>query len=642
MSKRKSGLILVSVFLFLIFSMVLFANATSWSSDKPLTSDLNFDVVSSITQTRDRNIWVVWQKEVSSTHTIFYKVSSDYGHSWSFEKNITNFPSFDVNTNPSIVQLSNGTIWVVYSALKHPPPEPDFDLAATPSSLNIPKGGSGTSTITVTSIGGFNSQVTLSYKIVPRASSITVSFSPNPVTPPPNGKVNSTMLITVGALTTPETYTITVIGTSTDPSKTDSTTVTVTVPATSGSSNSAPVMSEITVLSTSSTQAQGNYEIYYKASHNNGTSWSQDVNLTNNPTDDFAPSIMQASNGTIWLAWSSIRTGNYEIFYKTSSNLGTSWSSDTQLTLDSYRDSRPAIAQMKDGRIWVVWYSDRYGNNEILYKIYNGSAWSADTRLTTNSMDNSSPAILQTADGAIWIFWSAYDAVQYRTADIYYKQSLDNGATWLSPNQLTTDTGEDVWPAVMQSVDSRVWVVWASNRTGSWDIFYRTSLVHNIAVTNVSPSPMRVYQKEIVSIAVTIQNFGDFNESFTVFCYVNSTLIGSQLVSLGSGQSKNLVFYWNTSGFSRGNYIIKAEASVVAGELYTEDNTITHKAVRVKLLGDVNDNGIVNVFDLFALGKAFGSAPGSSNWNEETDMNGDNAINIIDLSALCQNFGKTG
>src|SRR5712675_1705485 len=67
-------------------------------------------------------------------------------------------------------------------------PTPDFTIGASPSSLTITQGGNGTSTITITSVNGFNSATTLSTSGLP--SGVTAAFSPNPVTPPANSSAS--------------------------------------------------------------------------------------------------------------------------------------------------------------------------------------------------------------------------------------------------------------------------------------------------------------------------------------------------------------------------------------------------------------------------------------------------------------------
>ena len=74
---------------------------------------------------------------------------------------------------------------------------PDFSVSCSPSSLTVSQGGSTTSTCTVTSTNGFASAVTLSCTGMPSGSSC--GFSPNPVTPPANGSVNSTLTVSATA-----------------------------------------------------------------------------------------------------------------------------------------------------------------------------------------------------------------------------------------------------------------------------------------------------------------------------------------------------------------------------------------------------------------------------------------------------------
>ncbi len=81
---------------------------------------------------------------------------------------------------------------------------PDFSVSCSPSSLSAAQGGNATSTCTVTSTNGFNSAVTLSCTGLP--SGVTCGFVGNPVTPPANGSVNSTLTVSVAGTTTPGTY----------------------------------------------------------------------------------------------------------------------------------------------------------------------------------------------------------------------------------------------------------------------------------------------------------------------------------------------------------------------------------------------------------------------------------------------------
>jgi len=58
-----------------------------------------------------------------------------------------------------------------------------------------------------------------------------------------------------------------------------------------------------------------------------------------------------------------------------------------------------------------------------------------------------------------------------------------------------------------------------------------------------------------------------------------------------------------------------------------------------KVVGDVNGDGRVNIFDLTAVGGAFGSRTGEAPWNAAADLNNDGVINIFDLTIVGTYFG---
>ncbi len=83
---------------------------------------------------------------------------------------------------------------------------PSFTLSASPSSLTITQGGSGTSTITVNDLNGFTGSVTLAASGLP--SGVTATFGTNPTTG------TSVLTLTASATATTGTSTVTITGTS--------------------------------------------------------------------------------------------------------------------------------------------------------------------------------------------------------------------------------------------------------------------------------------------------------------------------------------------------------------------------------------------------------------------------------------------
>jgi hypothetical protein len=56
--------------------------------------------------------------------------------------------------------------------------------------------------------------------------------------------------------------------------------------------------------------------------------------------------------------------------------------------------------------------------------------------------------------------------------------------------------------------------------------------------------------------------------------------------------------------------------------------------------GDINHDGIVDIFDAIMLSAAWNSMPGSPKWNPDADFNNDNIVDIFDAIILAKDFGK--
>jgi hypothetical protein len=95
----------------------------------------------------------------------------------------------------------------------------------------------------------------------------------------------------------------------------------------------------------------------------------------------------------------------------------------------------------------------------------------------------------------------------------------------------------------------------------------------------------------------------------------------------------------STSAIIWGKYVLSAQVPTLAFETHTADNTFTDGIVTVKIPGDLNGDGIVNILDSIVMSYAFGSTPGAPNWNPDADLNGDGIVNIIDAILMGINFG---
>jgi len=163
---------------------------------------------------------------------------------------------------------------------------------------------------------------------------------------------------------------------------------------------------------------------------------------------------------------------------------------------------------------------------------------------------------------------------------------------------------------------------------------------YDVTTTNVTPLKTVVGQGFSTQVDVNVTNKGDFTETFNVTAYANTTVIGSENVTLTAGSSATVTFTWDTTGFTKGNYTISAYAWPVPGETDTADNNMTGGMVLVTLVGDVNGDRKVRVDDILAVATAFGSNWGEPKYSPNLDINDDLKIRIDDVLAAATHFGQ--
>ena len=106
--------------------------------------------------------------------------------------------------------------------------------------------------------------------------------------------------------------------------------------------------------------------------------------------------------------------------------------------------------------------------------------------------------------------------------------------------------------------------------------------LHDIDISQITPSPKQIVFGQPLSFEVTILNKGVSNETFSVTLYGNDTIIGNQTITaMPSNSERTLSFPWNTSGFAKENvYSIKAITSEIKNDSNPENNVYTLNSVK--------------------------------------------------------------
>ena len=317
----------------------------------------------------------------------------------------------------------------------------------------------------------------------------------------------------------------------------------------------------------------GNEEIYYKRSLDFGGSWGTDIRMTNNSAISRNPSVT-ASGSAAHVVWEDNREGNWEIYYKGSIDEGVNWDPDTRLTNNTANSWYPSVSS-SGSDVHIVWSDDRDGNLEIYYKgsINKGVNWDADTRLTNNSAASRTPSV-SVSGQAVHVVWD--DRRGGASGEIYYKRSTDAGVSWIADTQLTVNFASQN-PSVSVS-GSAVYVVWKDYRDGNWEIYSKQNPTGNpVGIINISseiPNEFSLGQNypNPFNPATKIK-FALHNKSFANLVIYDGlgreveTIVNEQL-NAGSYEAD-----WNASNFPSGVYFYK---------LTTGDFSKTNKMLLIK------------------------------------------------------------
>jgi len=166
----------------------------------------------------------------------------------------------------------------------------------------------------------------------------------------------------------------------------------------------------------------------------------------------------------------------------------------------------------------------------------------------------------------------------------------------------------------------------------------------NIAVIDISSLYSETYVGRTIPVNVTVLNEGDIPETFNVTLYYETTLIGEQQVAnLPPKENTTLTFNWNTSPVpaSLVPYTLTANATILPYETNTTDNKLVDGTVTLKIVGDVNGDGEVNITDLVEWDAAYLSHPNDPNWNAQADLDYSGLVDGDDAKIIIDHYKET-
>ena len=182
---------------------------------------------------------------------------------------------------------------------------------------------------------------------------------------------------------------------------------------------------------------------------------------------------------------------NLSEFYPPRVNAGITWTGPS--TIEQFTGSNkqsPSVLQARDGSVWLAWADDRYTNISanydafnILYKTQISGVWGNPLNVT-RSGQSFYPSLAQLFNGTIMVFWSSnpMGTSCSPACNLYYTSFVTRLGIWSTPHRLTTGLFNDSYTDTSVGPDGTLWLFWTriivtcagSSCTQTRQIFYRT------------------------------------------------------------------------------------------------------------------------------------------------------------------------
>ena len=228
-----------------------------------------------------------------------------------------------------------------------------------------------------------------------------------------------------------------------------------------------------------------------------GKEWSADVPIAATKADEFDGTVIVDTKGNVWFAWTSDAEGQYNIFTASGESVD-SLSKPERVTNAPDDAMRGRMAAGADGRVWLVYYKwiMRNGTSrdkEIYARMHDGKGWSGEEQISPTDVpeyeDHCDPAVCASGSEAMIAWsWDFHKPKGYNVdADlptIFVRAVFSDKPL----GRIAAVSGKrcDTMPSLAADDKGRVWCAWESISYGERGRTY-TKAVHASMLGDGSP-----------------------------------------------------------------------------------------------------------------------------------------------------------
>jgi len=224
----------------------------------------------------------------------------------------------------------------------------------------------------------------------------------------------------------------------------------------------------------------GDFDIYWAEKAPGSRTWAAKGRVNDVTTGmQVNPDVVIDRQGTVYVIWEDHRHGiiNPDIFIA-SLAVGTSTWSAGQMVNDAPQAHQtfPALAVDRSGNLYAVWSDNRNGTTDIFMarKAATGMTWSPAVRVNDVTTGRQiTPDVAVDPQGTVHVVWQDYRHAQ-TDPDIYAAWLPAGTSTWSANYRVNDDVGTapQKQPSLAVTPHGTVYVVWADNRRGNWDVYF--------------------------------------------------------------------------------------------------------------------------------------------------------------------------
>jgi hypothetical protein len=262
----------------------------------------------------------------------------------------------------------------------------------------------------------------------------------------------------------------------------------------------------------------GSLRIFYSSSNTGGASWTTPISLQPlTGYDQVDPKmVFDKKNNVLSVVWvgTDSSNGNTQIKYCHSLDNGTTWSYFKNVaTIAAYAQSAPKITIDSAGAIYIFWQGcDTTSTTKLQVKftksIDYGSSWltwkniAQDLNYDQTNVD----VAIDSANGAIYATWQQADAT-HTAQQIKINKSVNGGAVWSSPVLVTdiTDAYNQELPHIVIDSSSVIHLFWRA--------YNNTSVNRRIKYTKTTDLATFIPSSYVTAPTDDVANFAMFKLS---------------------------------------------------------------------------------------------------------------------------------